>query len=304
MIHILAQTEFRQLKREPLLDYAAYNDEATDIARRIPNAGKKLSDAVWLSGRDEAALVRLTQARCNYAIDLLSISYSAGVAIAELRDFFPSVVAYFDEYALYTRAFNRTAEGARINSPVIYLQDTEFQIANRLLCFSILLEHTRLIPRIMALLEYNNPVRDGLLERIASLYAERPTPLPDDCTRHLPYYMTLPIFDAQPCERPGLVKAYLLDWYQASCREPYHDSHTQGSSFLGYWAWEAAAITVALGIDDLSYRDLPFYPHDLVEHLKNSTVASTTEAPHIETVEVSANGGEAFITVRDTQLGQ
>lgn len=270
MIHILTQSEFEQLKREPLLDYAAYNNEATDIARRIPNAQKKLSDAEWLSGRDETALVRLTQARCDYAIDLLSISYSAGVAIAELRDFFPCVVAYFDEYAMYTQAFNRTAEGARINAPVIYLQDTEFQIANRLLCFAILLGHTRLIPRIMALLDYNNPVRDGLLERIASLYTERPAPLPDDCTRHLPYCRALPIFDAQPCDRPGLIRAYLLDWYQASRREPYYDSHTGSISFLGYWTWEAAALTVALRIDDQSYRGLPFYPHDLVEHLRSS----------------------------------
>ena len=270
MIPILAQPDFEHLKREPLLVYAAYEDEATDIARRIPNAQKKLSDAQWLSGRDEAALVRLTHARCDYAIDLLSISYSAGAAIAELRDVFPHVVAYFEEYALYTQAFNRTAEGARINAPVIYLQDTDFQVANRLLCFAILLGHTGLIPRIMALLDYNNRVRDGLLERIASLYTERPAPLPDDCTRHLPYCMALPIFDAQPGDRPGLVKAYLLDWYQASRDEPYYDSHSWSSSFLGYWAWEAAAITVALRVDDQSYRDRPFYPRDLVEHSRSS----------------------------------
>jgi hypothetical protein len=126
----------------------------------------------------------------------------------------------------------------------------------------------------MALFDYNNPVRDGLLERLASLYTERPAPLPDDCTRHVPYNEALAIFDAQPYDRPGLIKAYLLDWYQASRGEPYYDAHTSGSSFPGYWAWEAAAITVALRVDDQSYRHLPFYPRDLVEQLRNPAAAS------------------------------
>jgi hypothetical protein len=293
MIHILTKSEFKQAKRELLLDYGAYNDEAEDISRRIPNAQKKLSDPEWLAGKDEAALARLTQGRCDYAIDLLTISYSAGANIVELREFFPYIVDYFEEYALYIQAFNRTDEGARINSPVIHLQDVEFQIANRLLCFSVLLGHTKLIPRIMAILDYNNPVRDGLLERIASLYAQRPEPLPDECTRHLPYYKALPIFDAQPSDRPEMIKEYLLDWYEASRREPYYNAHTGGSGFLGYWAWEAAAITVALRVDDQSYRNLPFYPRDLVEHLGNSTSASATGASHSEAAETRAKAGEA-----------
>jgi hypothetical protein len=292
MIHILTESEFKQAKREPLLDYAGYSDEAADISRRIPNAQKKLSDPEWLSGRDVAALVRLTGARSDYAIDLLTLSYSAGVHILELQGFFPHVVEYFEEFALYIQAFNRTDEGTRLNSPVIHLQDVEFQIANRLLCFSVLLGHTKLIPRIMAILDYNNSMRDGLLERIASCYSQRPSPLPDECTRHLPYYKALPIFDAQPSDRPGLIKTYLLDWYEASRREPYYDAHTGAPSFLGYWAWEAAAITIALNVDDQSYRDLPFYPRDLVEHLRNSTAGSAAGAPRTETAEIRAKAGE------------
>lgn len=292
MIPILAKSEFKHAKREPLLDYAAYSDEAEDISRRIPNAQRKLNDPDWLSGKDEAALVRLTEGRCDYAIDLLTLSYSAGAHIPELQQFFPYIVDYFEEFALYTEAFNRTDEGTRLNSPVIHLQDVEFQIANRLLCFSVLLGHTKLIPRIMAILDYNNPVRDGLLERIASFYTQRPSPLPDECTRHLPYYKALPIFDAQPSDRPGLIKAYLLDWYEASRREPYYDAHTGAPSFMGYWAWEAAAITIAMNVDDQSYRDLPFYPRDLVEHRRNSTATSATQASPTETAEIRAKAGE------------
>lgn len=293
MIHILAKSEFKQAKREPLLDYAIYNDEAEDISRRIPNAQKKLSAPEWLAGKDEAALVRLTQGRCDYAINLLTLSYSGGADIVELQGFFPYIVDWFDEYALYTQAFNRTDEGAKVNSPVLHLQDVEFEIANRLLCFSILLGHAKLIPRIMAILDYNNPVHDGLLERMASIYMERPTPFPDECTRHLPYYKALPIFDAQSSDRPELIKAYLLDWYEASRREPYYDSHTRGSSFLGYWAWEAAAMTAALDVDDRSYRDLPFYPRDLVDYFRNATAQSAAGTSHSDAADIRAKAGEA-----------
>lgn len=151
MIHTIAKSEFAQTRREPLLDYDAYNDEIEDISRRVPNAQKKLNDPEWLAGKDEAALVRLTEARCDHALDLLTINYSAGANISELADFFPCIVDYFDEHALYTQAFNGTDEGARINTPVIHLQDVEFQIANRLLCFSVVLGHAKLIPRIMLL---------------------------------------------------------------------------------------------------------------------------------------------------------
>jgi hypothetical protein len=292
MIHIVKESEFKNLKRDPLLDFAIYSDEADDLSRRIPNAQKKLSDPDWLAGKDEATLQRLTQGCCDYSIDLVTLSYSAGADIGELRDFFPHIVDYFEECVLYTEAFNRTSEGSKIASPVIHLRDVEFQIANRLLCFAILLGHTTLVPRIMAVLDYNNPVRDGLLERLASVYVQRPQPLPAECTRHLPYYKALSIFDAKSEERPGLIKDYLLDWYEASRREPYYESHTRRSSFLGYWAWEAAAITIALGIDDNMYRDLQFYPRDMVDHGRKSAQAKSSEALDAGTTEIRAKGGE------------
>lgn len=274
MIHVIKKSGFKDLKRDPLLDFAIYGDEADDLSRRIPNAQKKLGDPDWLEGKDAATLQRLTQSRCDYAIDLLTLSYSAGSDIDELRDFFPCVVDYFEECVLYTEAFNQTGEGSKIGSPVIHLRDVEFQIANRLLCFAISLGHTRLIPRIMAVLDYNNPMRDGLLERLSSIYVQRPQPLPAACTRNLPYCKALTIFDAKPGDRPGLVKHYLLDWYAASRGEPYYGSHARRTSYLGYWAWEAAAMTVALGIDDNLYRDLRFYPRHLVDHLRTTVDAA------------------------------
>ena len=70
-----------------------------------------------------------------------------------------------------------------------------------------------------------------------------------------------------------MMSEYLSEWYQASRREPYFDSHDR-ENFLGYWSWEAAAITFLLDIDDTSYRHASFYPRDLVEYAR-SNVAGT-----------------------------
>lgn len=290
MITLIPKTEFTTRKRDPLLDYRAYETEAEDLIRRLPNAAKKLSDPTWLSGRDEAALVRLTYARAEYALDLMSLSYSAGTDVATLRAFFPALLAYFEEYALYSEALNRTPEGLSTQGAHIALRDLAFQKANRLLCFAILLGWQEFVPRIMAIIDYNNP-RDGMLERIALVFMERPQPLPSECTRHLPYYKTLAIFDAHPVDRQKLMREYLEDWYEASRREPYYDSHARGNQFLGYWSWEAAAITVALGIDDRLYRELAFYPRDMADRSSEAGRAASLSTPL--RLETRAKAGDA-----------
>jgi hypothetical protein len=86
------------------------------------------------------------------------------------------------------------------------------------------------------------------------LFQDAATP-PDECTRHLPYFKLLKVFSAAPEDRPVLMAQYMDDWYEASRREHYYRSHTKGRdhNFLGYWSFEAAAVTVLLDIDDSSY---------------------------------------------------
>lgn len=290
MITLIPKSEFTVSKRDRLLDYQAYETEAEDLIKRLPNAAKKLSDPNWLTGRDEAALVRLTYARAEYALDLVSLSYSAGAEVESLHVFFPELLAYFEEYALYSEAFNRTPEGLQRQGGHIAIRDLAYQKANRLLCFAILLGWQEYVPRVMAIIEYNNP-RDGMLERLASVYMARPQPFPNDCTRHLPYYKTLAIFDSPAGDRPALMLDYLDDWYQASRREPYYDSHSRGNQFLGYWSWEAAAITTALRIDDALYRDHEFYPRDMADLGKQKGGAGIPGSPL--TLETRAKAGDA-----------
>ncbi|WPH21361.1 PoNe immunity protein domain-containing protein [Variovorax paradoxus] len=71
--------------------------------------------------------------------------------------------------------------------------------------------------------------------------------------------------DAQ--DRPALVKEFLDGWYKNMKDCYWHGTHTdkEGSSYFGYWAFEAALVTVLWNIDDSSYREHLVYPKDLAD---------------------------------------
>lgn len=264
IIQQVSESDFIAKRRDSVIDYQDYAAKAQNLIKRIPNAARNLTDPEWLRDADTGMLLSMTAARGECALDLISLSYSAGADMGSLRAFFPDVLDYYEEYALYSEAYNASPEGMHNPGPHIAIADVEFTRASRLLCFAILLGWQSFVPRIMSIIEYNNPRLDAMLERLASVYTLRPQPLPAECTRHLPYYKTLAIFNAPPSQRSELMREYLGDWYHASRREPYYDSHTKAKRYLGYWSWESAAITVALDIDDALYREMSFYPREAV----------------------------------------
>ncbi|MQA38133.1 DUF1911 domain-containing protein [Rugamonas sp. FT29W] len=131
-----------------------------------------------------------------------------------------------------------------------------------------------------------------MLERLLAPYIPGREEPPNESTRHLPYFKTLKIFSAPPELRAEMMKDYLKDWYHASRRERYHNSHKKGTSFKGYWAWEAAAITYLLDIDDSFYRDAEFYPADLVAFARSIDAPRSSEAK-LEDQELRIKSGQA-----------
>jgi hypothetical protein len=257
----LSEQEVARQRREKLLTYRQYSSNfelsryAFEVVTRTLASPHRLATA--------HNLVEASSQRAFCAFTHLANCYSGGHAMAELRSFFPSALGYWEEYAHYHVLFHATDEYSGEDVAHIALLGSKFYRANGLLCFAILLGFSDLVPRLFPLIDYNNPEKDGMLERMTELVAPgRGTP-PDRCARHLPYFKTLKIFKAAPEKRPALMAAYLDDWYHASRREPYHDSEKQ-SFFTGYWSYEAAAITFLLGIDDSSYDSAPFYPKELV----------------------------------------
>ncbi|MEO7497258.1 MAG: PoNe immunity protein domain-containing protein [Massilia sp.] len=264
MLPILTADEFNVRRRERLLDFALYASEAEDLARRIPRVGRNLADPEWMAEKDLSDAMNMADSRAHNAARFLALSYSAGVEIDQLCAYFPTVVDYWEDYAARARAFDESAEYEGSWVANFALLGSDYAIVNRVVSLGILLGWTQLLPRLATVIDYRNPQMDGLLERLMQAFVPGRPPPPDECTRHLPYFKTLKIFAASEQERPAMLAEYLAEWYEASRRESYYDSHKNNSTFSGYWSWEAAAITLVLQIDDAGYRDATFYPADLV----------------------------------------
>jgi len=63
---------------------------------------------------------------------------------------------------------------------------------------------------------------------------------------------------------------YCDQWYEAFEQAPWHDSHLDGESYFGYWAFEAAAVAYLYGLDDSAVEHMVF-PRDLLEYARRFT---------------------------------
>ncbi len=275
----LSEKEFRSKRREQLLTYDIYEFNFDEMIEGFQIIRTSMSRN---SGAKEGVLYRRAisfHQRAEDSLKFLLNCYSAGHDIEDLRKIYPTVFEYWIEYSLIWKVYIESEESSTKTVAALPLLDTTFAFANQLVCFAILLGRGEMLKQVPTIIDHNNSVRDGMLERMISSFSpDRDVP-PDECARHLPYFKVLKIYSAALENRSALMKEYLEDWYHASRREGYYDSHKRGDLFTGYWSWEAAAITYLLDIDDSSYRNAKFYPADLVEY------ARSISAPRSKAVE-------------------
>lgn len=77
------------------------------------------------------------------------------------------------------------------------------------------------------------------------------------------------VFDVDPDARGAMLSAYLRRWYGRMRGTEWWDGHKflQKFHYVGYWAFEAAAVACALDMDDRTFRGGQFYP----AHLRRGT---------------------------------
>ncbi|WP_407503992.1 PoNe immunity protein domain-containing protein [Acinetobacter baumannii] len=241
--------------------------------------------------------------RLKDVLNLMSLQYSAGGDISFIKELYPYLLHWMEEYAETSHLYNLSPDaGGRYVWHISLGTEDYWYIALRLICFGLLTGYADQMARIMPIIDYveatpEGQEKDGLIERlVAPFVAGRGTP-PDEARRHLPYRKLIKVFNAAPEQRPALILQYLESWYEASRREPYYNQHPradidEGFTYYGYWSWEAAAVTWLLEIDDALYRDHEFYPKDLVDFARSqSNVVPNEEQPE----RIKVKGGEACI---------
>ncbi|MFW1842793.1 PoNe immunity protein domain-containing protein [Acinetobacter pittii] len=266
---LISRVDWEKNRREPYQKYKDYEEICLSAVEGIP-VGIELIKSPSNNIPENyfyTALMRASRRIAMFSSEYNIYSYSAGLTVEELADFFPKVVEYWQLYAKHHINFHQSSECDGYLVPHLELVTDEYWEALQLVCFSILFAQPENLKTIMEILAYENDEQDALLDKLVSPW------LPDReisevYLRQLPYRKLEKVFTADEADRPALMSVYMDEWYGASKREPYHDRH-KSSQFPGYWSLEAAAITVILRIDDSSYRDKPYYPKDLVDYARS-----------------------------------
>ncbi|HAV5333341.1 TPA: DUF1911 domain-containing protein [Acinetobacter baumannii] len=185
--------------------------------------------------------------RLKDVLNLMSLQYSAGGDISFIKELYPYLLHWMEEYAETSHLYNLSPDaGGRYVWHISLGTEDYWYIALRLICFGLLTGYADQMARIMPIIDYveatpEGQEKDGLIERlVAPFVAGRGTP-PDEARRHLPYRKLIKVFNAAPEQRPALILQYLESWYEASRREPYYNQHPradidEGFTYYGYWS--------------------------------------------------------------------
>ncbi|MCF1443238.1 PoNe immunity protein domain-containing protein [Ralstonia nicotianae] len=265
---------FNDIRRQRFLSAAHAEEFDADLKRRIE------SDLQTLAEEDLAQRARRSFAWsvASDSFERLILHYTAGKPVQDLKLELPSVIALFDAFVPVDKPRPNEAYALEITQLEAYVY------VLWLLALCKLLGHDVLIPKIIEWIDRNaerNRGRDGLFESVVQkLLVENKQP--ERVLLHPDAYRSLARATVSaPEERPGLIEEFLDGWYRQMKPCYWHGTHTdkEGSSYFGYWAFEAALVTVLWDIDDSSYRDHLVYPKDLVDWYRSHASVAPENTP-------------------------
>ena len=154
-----------------------------------------------------------------------------------------------------------------------YWEPDSFQFLLRSMSFAVLSGKPEALPTIVRMLgknpqDHDDPLLSMLLARLGYIGLPRL----DHLAFPKPYQ---PLYDAikgdgvSPSKeaRQASLAQYLRGWYKGMKECYWYNTHKK-SVFVGYWAFEAALVTLLYDLDDSSYSHMLYYPKDLVDHAR------------------------------------
>jgi hypothetical protein len=252
-------TPFHETRRQQFMTEAF---SAQQIARRRRMVAAFVQDLSAEETDAEGASLLMASA-ANDTYELLSLRYTAGEPIEQLRIELTGVIEAYERYQKALAAYEEIPKVA----PLGLRNIGDYERCMQLMGLCYLLHRRDLLPRVAALQDPGYEGEDALYEELLD-YA-----LPDrydtDVMFHIELYDPLihAMYAAAEAERIDDIAKYVKSWYRAFKYVPWHDGHlringTEGDYF-GYWAFEAGAVALLCDIDDSSI-DHMVYPKDLV----------------------------------------
>ncbi|BBP70223.1 hypothetical protein PHLH6_22270 [Pseudomonas sp. Seg1] len=217
------------------------------------------------SAEQEASL-RASHFR-SVAFKKLLISYTAGVEFVALQPLLEELISL---YEVRQQKLAISEQIVDISPLAIDTWLDQYEECIQVVSLCVLLHRTDLLKRFIRLIDnagYKG--QDALYEDLLCKVVEDREDI-DEWFHDVYTPLIQAIYADDKQEAADLLATYCEQWYGAFTHAPWYDSHLDGDegSYVGYWAFEAAAIAFLYGIDD-SRVDHMVYPRDLVEYARN-----------------------------------
>jgi hypothetical protein len=262
---------FEQRRREPLLQQVYYEQSVNFKEKSL--ADQEIDTMLADLSIDNARRKRTSWRRTFKTFELLIQRYSGGDPVGELTAYAARAFTQFQRhYAAFPEAKLKLWE------------PDSYQYVMWLLSLAVLLGLKEWVPVIATWI--STDPEDGQDVLVSRLFGRMGVSLPGESLIHeKPYADLLRATETQGEAQQQAMADYLKRWYGGMKDCYWYDLHKErtDAGFFGYWAFEAGLVTLLWNIDDGSYRDMRFYPKDLVDFGREQMLAPQREVqkPHI-----------------------
>lgn len=256
---------FSSERRDPLLEEDVFYQKRKYYINNVLD-DQELDDMINDEERDKDHRIRLGWGRCSDSLQHSVLSYSAGKPLPEVEQLTTSSLVFFS-----------TQKSIFPNESMQHWEQDSYQYYLWLFSLAVM---TGQPEKIADLMRWYSPDPDGDGEDplLGSLMARLGVGMPDlplasELTFPKSYgalYEAVQGDDSRPKEeRQECIQRYLKSWYQGMKECYWYGRHkSEFAIYFGYWAFEAGLVTLLYGLDDSSYRDMKYYPKDLVDHAR------------------------------------
>ena len=280
--------DFRCVKRQTFIN-AQYFDGAEAHLKKWSAHWKENLVGVGDSDEERSSLSLMTHAEYEY--QLLSLRYTAGIPLAQLRSELTGVIEAYERYQGALEAYEQIPQIAPLGLERI--DDYERYLQLIALCY--LLHRRDLLPRIAALQDPAYAGSDALVEDL--LCYALPSRFETQDLLHLQTYDPLlgAMYNDSDEGAAHDLQEFVANWYNAFEDAPWHDGHTRiegtEGDYFGYWAFEAGAVALLCSLDD-SRIDHMVYPKHLVAWARENAHLSASDGTTVGTPSLRCEAGQ------------
>lgn len=242
------------IKREPLMEQSYFDSEIAYLQEEsIPKFKSRINSTV-LTPSHKSSICHTIFLR---SYQLLITKYSQGEKINNLKLLFPKIIEALEEYHPEDQG-----EPLRFN---FSRHIEEYIVSIWLVSLGILFGvEDDLFEKLVNLI--GNEGEDAVYEKLIGTRI-RGRKQTEEVLYPRPYHFLLRAIEEEKENQGKIMSEFLKKWYSQTKDAYWHDCHkgTEGGGFFGYWAIEAAGVVKAFNIDDTEFREMPYYPKDLLE---------------------------------------